>query len=508
MPVRSFLNFRGIAGSHRLMLVLICAAATFTLLLGDMVPANDGLGWDGVMYAALTRNVFQMISDGELNSYYAQRLLPSVIVRGLLMLAQLPLDNPHIVKGFFVYNFALLIGANMLWKQIADGLAITLRGRWLGFASLFINFAVSKQTFYYPVLTDTTALFIGMLLLLFYVQKRPLALLVTAWVGAFAWQVVGLSGAILLLFMNVGLSSQSIEPASEAAVGRTARLFPKQWGIGLIGLSVAAAVIIVIEYLTATLIDPFAATSLTLLLRAASSAVTGIPALALVVVGIGVLVNSRAVVNQVIGGLGRIDMRLVLMALAAVAVPGILVRWMANPEVANPSGIRLVANAMVMPPDKKMLLSLVTNFVFWGPMIALLLTRWKSFGIEARRLGPGFMGVVALSIVLCLVAEPRFMTSGWPFLVLGGVLAMEKIIAPRAFLFGFAALTVVLAQFWLKLNVAPWRGDAYGDLQDYPKQIFFMHYGLWMGWPAYLAQSVVLGATVVWMRYSLRYRSR
>lgn len=507
MQLSSYLSLREPANSHRVMTLLVLALGAFTLLLGDMVPANDGLGWDGVMYATLTRNVFQMITDGQLNSYYAQRLLPSIIVRGLLTLANLPLDNPNIVKVFFLYNWVLLLGASLLWKRIADCFTLTVSGRWLGFAAIFVNFSAAKQAFYYPVLTDVTALFVGMLLLLFYVQRRALALLITAIVGAFAWQVVGLSGAILLFFLNFTLSAESIAPAAGTAPGNSPHLLARMSRVWLMSL-VAAAVIVMIAYAVEKLLGPSAAPLLITVLHAGGRVATGMPALLAVIIGLALLVNSRALVVEVIAGIKRIDKRLLIMALAAVLIPWLVVRLISNPAVANPSGLGLVAQLMVMPPNRKLLLSLVTNFVFWGPMILLLLIKWEAFCVEARRLGPGYMCVIGFSTLLCLVAEPRFMTSAWPFFVLGGVLMMEKMVDRRPFFIVFAVLTVLLAQFWLKINLAPWDANAYADLDTYPKQVYFMHYGLWMSWTAYFVQLLLLGAAVVWMKKSLRHQDR
>ena len=70
------------------------------------------------------------------------------------------------------------------------------------FIGIFINFEASKQAFYYPVLTDVTALFVAMLLLLFYIEKKPVALFLVTIVGAFCWPVVSVCGAVLIIFIR------------------------------------------------------------------------------------------------------------------------------------------------------------------------------------------------------------------------------------------------------------------------------------------------------------------
>ena len=64
------------------------------------------------------------------------------------------------------------------------------------------------MVFYYPVLTDVTALFVSLLALLFYVEKRPIALFATTIVGAFSWQIVSICGALLLFFPRTNLPTR------------------------------------------------------------------------------------------------------------------------------------------------------------------------------------------------------------------------------------------------------------------------------------------------------------
>lgn len=492
----------GPTGSHRLMLVIVLLLGAITLLLGDMVPANDGLGWDGVMYAKLTRDLFQMIPAGELNSYYAQRLLPSLIVRGVLELRGLSPTNSNIINTFFVYNWVLLFGLCLLWKRVANHFSLSVTGRWLGFAALFLNFECAKQAFYYPVLTDVTALFVGMLMLVFYVERRPLALLITSLIGAFAWQVVGLSGAMLLFFMHTSLSANTIAPVAGAAVvtaPHTMRRLGKWW---LIVLALSALVVAVV--FTGFAVFGEEPTLLrTKVLQGVGRFATGAPSLLAVLIGLAMLVNSRAYITEVLAGIKRTNKLMILYAVAAVIVPALIVRAISNPLVPNPSGMGLIAWLLLLPPNGKILLSLVTNFVFWGPMIIVLLVKWDAFCVEARRLGPGVVFVIGLSLVLCLVTEPRFITSAWPFFVLGGVLLLEKQ-SGRQFLIVFSVLTLLLAQFWFKINVEPWVGPADDNLKSFPKQLYFMHYGLWMHWPAFAVQLILAGISTVLMTKSLR----
>jgi hypothetical protein len=184
-------------------------------------------------------------------------------------------------------------------------------------------------------------------------------------------------------------------------------------------------------------------------------------------------------------------------------IPWVIVRGISSPSVPDPSGFMLVLRLLLFPPNGKFLLPLVALAALWGPIVLLLLLQWKEFCIEARKLGPGFVAVIGLNLPLGLVAESRFVTFAWPFFMLGAVLAMESRTKSTAFKFAFAVLTILYAQFWMKINLAPWTGSDYEHLLDFPKQVFFMHYGLWMNWWSYSLQLCVIVLSVLWLRSTM-----
>jgi hypothetical protein len=149
------LSWREINSSHRLMTTIVITLGMLNFFFGEIVPAGGGFGWDGVTYANITRNLESMISEGQLSNYYAQRVLPSAVVRSMLLLTGASFSDNNIIRGFECYNLILLFGASWVWKRLADNFSISLGGRWLGFCGLFLTYISSKQMFYYPVLTDT-----------------------------------------------------------------------------------------------------------------------------------------------------------------------------------------------------------------------------------------------------------------------------------------------------------------------------------------------------------------
>jgi hypothetical protein len=508
--IKNTFSWREADSSHRLMLLAVLILGLLNFFWGEKVPAGGGLGWDGVIYGDMVRKLGSMISGGQLSGYYTQRILPAAIVRGMLLLSRTPMDNANIIRAFEVYNLILLAGACRVWKRVSDAFDISVAGRWIGFCGIFVSYECSKQAFYYPVLTDVTALFIAMLLLLFYVEKRPLALFVVTVLGAFCWPVVSVSGALLLLFLRTELPKDVVAFSSSESSGAIARRAMRYWLV-LFALSV-------IGYIMMLLIGshPERAIHVPAIMAHASPRLasrftekeillgferlfTALPSITVMVFALAMLIGSRRLIYAVLAGIRRAKPVLVVLAAAAVLAPFFVVKAISNPTIANESGLKTLFIWSVLPRTGMFLLPFVTLAVFWGPALLLMIICWKAFCIEARKMGPGPMSIMGMCMLLGLADEPRFLTVAWPFLVLVLVLVIEKMHMRKTFKYAFAILTVLYAQFWMKINLAPWPAPDNQGLQNYPKQLYFMHYGLWMGWWPYVIQSIALVISAIWL---------
>ncbi len=516
--IEKAISWKEIQSSHRLMILIVFVLGLLNFLWGEKVPAGGGLGWDGVLYADMVRNLGSMISGGQLGSYYAHRIFPSLIVRSMLLLSGTPTSDMNIIRGFELYNLVLLVGACRVWKRVADIFSLSLSGRWIGFSGIFVNFECSKQAFYYPVLTDVTALFVAMLLLLFYVEKKPIALFFATIIGAFCWPAVSICGAFLLIFPREDLPGEVIEPAPSTFTFKSLTLsnLIKPRGLAVLIMSI-------IGYISLPMVVPVSEHAsnvfnnwlrisgnampfnVVLLFDRLERLLTGLPALVGMLVALAMLIGSRSFFPALLANLRRTQLSSAALAIAAVLIPFYMVKTISNPGIANPNSILQFIKRVILPGEDlhnlkgKFLLPVVTLAVFWGPVVLLLLLYWKAFCVEARKLGLGVVAIIAISLPLGLIGEPRFITIAWPFFVLGLVLALESSSTKTSFKYVFAGLTVVYAQFWMKLNLTPWLPQDMAYPLKFPQQVYFMHYGLWMSWWAYFVQLTVVVLSAIWL---------
>ena len=133
----------------------------FIAILGhsvtEKIGINGGLGWDGGVYASWVQDLPGAIQKG-IGSYHVQKILPVALAHYGLRLFHESIQERHVIRAFVIIN---IIGATLvawLWCKIASELKISDRGKWLGFAGLILNFAMTKNAFFYPVLTDVPAM--------------------------------------------------------------------------------------------------------------------------------------------------------------------------------------------------------------------------------------------------------------------------------------------------------------------------------------------------------------
>lgn len=464
-------SWREIDSSHRLMLLIVIMLNVFNFLWGEKCPASNGLGWDGVTFADMVRNVDTSIRMNQLSNYYAHRSLPSITIRAIMQLFQISMNDINIIKTYEVFNFVLLMMVFFAWKKITDHFELNLGARWVGFCGIFLSFWISKVILYLPVTTDVTGLLVAVLLLYFFLKKRPISILVTTLFGAFCWPGVAIAGALLLLFLRFELPSKIISPEPSVALIKESQLkrLYKYSGILILSAVVLRPVVSFIKPETR-----------------ASSFLTGLPALCFIILAMMLLLGSFSFFAEIWAKRGKFSYELTIMAIMAVVIPYVVGKLISNPDLPNWNTFSLLKDLIFFPPDNKFLLPFISMSLFLGPTFLLILIFWKEICVEIRKLGPGAMAVVAIHLPLGLVSEPRFYTLIWPLLLLCLLIVSQKIVFSQNLKKLFIVLTILFSKFWLIINWGFWSPGITDNLSDFPKQFLFMHYGLYTSWLTYL----------------------
>ena len=466
------------------MIISIALAGIISILFAERVTVGRGFGWDGIRYGLLAMDFYGGLWSDDMNSYGLQRIVPSAFVHYGLRAVGIQPTIESVIIGFAVFNLLMLVLAVFLWIKIADRLRIGLAGRWLGFAGLFINFAILKQAFYYPVLTDVPAFTLGLLMLYVFLTGRLFALLAVTLVGAFTWPVTIYAGLPLMLF-----SRQPIDPGT-----RRSRAF----AVATAGLLTAAVLWLMAHtYFFTGLRSINSSTPVlgnTVYLSIAASCIFFFFAIKTLIGPINLGEAWRA--------LRRVNAaRLILCLLAFIATRAVI-RALTSEE-GDLGHIPQYLQHTALLSIAKPFVFIVAHVIYFGPAVILLAFFWDRVSAVARQHGLGMVLFFIMSLFLGLNSESRQSIFAYPFFVAFLVKAIEPMKLRASFCWLFGAVALVMSKFWLRINLAPF--DGLGP-QEFPLQYYFLNHGPWMADLTFLLQAALVLLVAAFLAVLL-YRS-
>lgn len=161
---------------------------------------DAGLGYDGHYYGHIARRFFSMVFGQQVDSYRIQRIFPSFVIYVFMNVFGISSSFHKIILSFQIYNLILLQICAVIWCRVSSVFNFKLKYIWLGFVFWFLNFGVAEMAFYYPVLTDISALCIGFGFLYAHLKDNLILKIILTFIGGFTWPVFVFLGMILIIF--------------------------------------------------------------------------------------------------------------------------------------------------------------------------------------------------------------------------------------------------------------------------------------------------------------------
>lgn len=458
---------------------LVLVGGVFLSIFSEHIFAGGGLGYDGCSYGAIITRYEEVCSGGvTLNSGLYFRLVPALAVRGVMQILGVPLSTPNVIVVFQVVNVFLLTAAAWLFGRCADLTGLGPSGKWLGCIGLFCNYAVLKYNFYYPVLLDTASLALGVLLAWLYLSRRTWWLPAAGLAAFFIAPNVGLQAFLLFL----------LPPAADRQ--DAARLLPRPAALTLAALAVLIAGWVL--WISGPG-DPLAV------------------ALLLAAIGGGVYCLTRA------AGFSPDVLCRPAMLLRLGLVAGLVVLLTVLPHLLPALAAfdwftlffqyarTVLLNGTVRPGE-----FLVAHTLYFGPIILVSACLFAPLCRAARRLGGGWLLVLAFGLLQSLNPLSRQMVGILPFLVLPACLALAERRLPWPFVWGLAAASLACSKVWQRINA----GADFSRSMDGQPEVWARYLestGNWMLTPDYRRQGLVILAALValivalvWMRRTSR----
>ena len=455
----------------RMLVILFFSWLGWNVFNGEHIPVANGLGWDGEGYSRITLAFPDYLFGHGLDQYLLQRMLSFGAVYFFFKIFGLSLTPVIMPVAFGALSLVLLLFSVFLWRAIAIKFAWKPEVRLMMLVGLFFNYAILKMNIYYPVLTDITGFFFGLLMLYFYVQKRNYAVLLTTLIGAFAFPTLLYVGIIFFVFPieNNQIAQRRVNYLSMA-----------------ISFSIALAII----------------GWCLLAHRAGHKAVGGyysLPILgmsacalfAYLFAGFSYLVPYC--IDCLLGCWQRVSSRIVVAVATFIGLKALMFYLSDGAKGALSFSLfikNIAVQALAYP-----FIFIVSHVVYYGPVILLLIYFWKDIVIYIKNKGPGLFIVFGLYFVLSIGSESRQFIAFFPIsmFVLGEILNRKKI--TPIFIYSFICLSLIASKFWLPLNHGEWPSIWTNPPEvtlAFPMQWYFMSQGPWVSKGMYVVNFMLV----------------
>ena len=449
--------------STSLMILIVLVMGTISIFFGEKIEANNGLGYDGKRYAEITQNFPQYVLHNQLSPYRIQRILPSAIVHYTLKSLGVPLEYRNIIRGFELYNLALILITIYVWSLISYELKLGIKGKWLGFLALYINFPLAKLNYYYPVLTDTSAFALGIILLYCFLKDNRVGVLFVTIAGAFTWPTMMYYGIILYLLPRREITHGPAKPCLDVT-------------LAISSSAIVLSGIIYYYFIRHSDIYPSSVVPL----------VDRVVYLSIAVVILYVFFSLRPIFDydQLYNTkhLTKIDpKRLIVISVVFVSIR-ILQYFLAGPG-SSPKILELTCMLAIQRP----FIFYLSHVIYYGPIILLTCLLWNRICRISHQFGIGLTLFMLMNIMLSLNSESRFLIPFFPFIVTLTVKSTEELRWRSSYYWFFAILCLLYSKIWLGINAGnagPW------------KILYFMNFGPWMSNVMFITQGCFVFLTV------------
>ncbi len=477
-----------------LVIALWAVYAVSYTFYGEKLPVAGGFGWDGNAYGKAARDLPSQIKDESIHRTHIERFFPSAVIYGFMKLLQVEGSNSNVIRAFEIMNFLLIMGSLLMWMKICRKQVLNDKLMFLGIIFIIVSFPLLKFFLYYPVLTDAMALLLGFVALYGYLEEKKSLLLLVIVIGAMTWPMAGLTTVVLLLFNKNFLLVRSETPVKLTR--------------GLVLLAAVSIALLAIFFLIVrdnlnSEYPPF---------RFLASEqwkyvnlVIGLLFIVWFIYASFKFLTYYKIWDNVKLVFKNLNWKYVIICFLIHGVFKYLYSF--YPVSSHISLSWYFLNLFVVPalqPGG----NLVHMIAYFGPVICILIFRWKYVTDDIHALGAGFLIFCVANLIQGLDFESRHLIFFLPFLIYLAILSLRKM----DFRFGLLILiSLILSRIWYRYNT-----DEFVEsiLSTEPgtqpvHQRYFMHTGMFTNYEHYLyfLVAAVIASLVIYFSFFKRNKS-
>lgn len=473
------------------MAALVLALGVVTLAFGERIGINAGQGWDGLSYMRWSDEFWHRVVELGVTKYQAQRVLPSLIVYAIAHPLGVSPTVEHHLTAFALVDLAMMLASAVLWAHLA---LRVMRWRavvaWVGFVALFASFANARHALYDPVLVDSTAFALGMLMVWGFLARRGWAIFVAGALGAITWPPLPPIACVLLLL-----------PRPREPVEAVAARWPRALA-GAIAMAITAWLLLLARDYRAHPLPGVGDDKLVTWIRDDLLAVTVALVALQLVLGWYVLVRDGRLWN-VAGYVRQQRARNAVLAVVAIAALYAARAWWLAKAGTAPGGPtrEQFLGEYGLEILRGPLWGLVHHAVYFGPIVLVALLAWPRACAVAVEWGPGAVIGTAMIVGFSAASESRQWIHLFPLLVALALGATADRWTPRRAV-AFAVVALAWSKLWLKIGF-----DHIAGWHQQPDESYFMQIGPYASDSSYLAHLVAAVVTAAAIFAVLRFRS-
>ncbi len=449
-----------------------------SFLFAEKLQANNGLGWDGLRYADLAKN---LLDSKELDSYMIMRIIPSAWVHIVFKLFSIEFTPQNIIGGFEALNlFSILLGTYFT-KRVMEHFDIQPMLQLIGLMLLLVNYAVLNFTIYYPVMTDSAGFALGAALLYFYVRKETLNVWLVSLLGFFTWPTVGFLGIILIIFPL----NEKLENAEDKSSTFKGYIIP----------AIAFLYVVIVGYYLVYKSDDFKPMAYTLPLDRA------LAPLSIIALGLTVLWWSLWIKNFPFFSIQYLKEKISLSGVVSVASLVFTFLLFKNlkelPASENFNQFILTRPQIVLGLVKPFIV-LVSHTNYFGAVLILLIVLHRTVQKQLRQLGLGFVLAILFNLMLFgIVSESRSLINLLPWFVVMLIVSLNHLKLAYWMFLPALLFNIISSKVWLRIGDVTNSGFNADGTIAFPYQKFFMNLGPWISTQMWQVFCLIFAATLM-----------
>ena len=469
----------------RLLLLAVLFVIVWVNSHGERVAINGGIGWDGMIYRDIVCHLEEKYFTGGFNSYHMHRVLPFVIIHYIMKWTGLAMTDANILQVAMWLNIVTLSMTVLCFYRLSHLFRWKGATEAMAFASVFFTYPVLKYMGYYPLLTDTMALFLSFLAACCYFDRglkhRFLWLTLVGIISMTVWPVLSL---IVLLLVALPSSESEATCSDRPDDSSDFMTLALRWTYVLwVPLVFAAYVWYRMCYRG---VDTF------------NAIFVGRPVSFLWLLPVAI-VAWMAVVWRATGMLQIPVKRLLcvllerknLLRLIVCCVAFVLfykaIEYFGGPSVFSlPNELA----SMCQLPLTDVLIFIESPFAYLGCFFVAVVCYWREICQEAHRNGVAVLAVLALALLFLADIGTRKLTAFYPFMLILLMNVINRRSLPKWMPIVVIVLQLALSCFWLQINVEgieeAFLTYSIAEYMQFPAQRYFMFHGPWQSHQIYL----------------------